>query len=100
MATHLRENLKKNVPWGKRPRWQIYSKDGLHRYHDINLLISGSIENPSGTSLLFTGGVFFWPGVKIGYERLLILLFSETLIMFRFILLLYYFREILYGLIF
>ena len=65
------ENLKNPVPWGKRPRWQIYSKDGLHRYHDINLLISGSIENPSGTSLLFTGGVFFWPGVKIGYERLI-----------------------------
>ena len=32
----------------------------------------------------------------IGYERLLNLSFSETLMMFRFILLQYYFYEILY----
>eukprot|EP00943_MAST-04B_sp_MAST-4B-sp1_P003004 g3004.t1 len=64
------ENLKKPVPFGRRPRWQIYSADGQHRYHDINLLVASCIENPSGTSLLYTGGVFFWPGVKIGHERL------------------------------
>ena len=33
--------------------------------------------------------------IKIGYEKLLNLSFSETLMMFGFILLLYYFDEIL-----
>ena len=63
------KSLKKPVPFGHRPRWQIYSSDGSRRYHNIDLLISMSAENPTGTSLLYTGGVFFWPGVKVGHER-------------------------------
>lgn len=63
------ESLKKPVPFGSRPRWQIYSSDGTRRYHNIDLLISMSTENPTGTSLLYTGGIFFWPGVKVGHER-------------------------------
>ena len=38
--------------------------------------------------------------IKIGYERLLYLSFSETLMMLKFILLIYYFDEILCELIF
>jgi prolyl 4-hydroxylase len=53
-------------------RWQIFTDQGKYRIFSLEYLLAVSPEhenkeNPSGTSFLFEGGVFFWPGVKIGH---------------------------------
>lgn len=54
------------APVNELPRWKIFATDGRYRFHSLSFLVQDDV-NPTGTSILVEGGVFFWPGVKVGH---------------------------------
>lgn len=61
---------KRKVRYGhhKPPLWKILTSDGNHAISSWADVLPGS-TNPTGTSLVFEGGVMVWPGVAIGHEH-------------------------------
>ena len=65
----------KLTPWvGKKQQWAVFSAEGerLVSENDKETTsgeIIGSLIRDHGMVLLFEGGQFLWPGVRIGFER-------------------------------
>ena len=76
----LKETLRSHLdltPWtGKKQPWAVFSPEGErlvseNEYDEsAEIILASSLLQDHGLVLLLEGGQFVWPGVRIGFERL------------------------------